>query len=110
MSPEILSVVGDRVEIERTALQPSLEARRMRDRLPLGEAVGRIRTLAHVEEVGIERVLGMDVKVAEVGVAQRIRRRALPIVGDGVGAVGLAGGAAKEDAQGEDHEESRRTE
>ena len=63
-------MVGDRGEVERAALELDLEAGRVVDRLAARELVGVVGGRAHVEDEGVERVLGVDVEVAEVGLAR----------------------------------------
>ena len=63
-------MIGDRQEVERPALELHLEAGRVLDRLALGVPVGVVGRRAHVEDEGVERVAGVDVEVAEVGLAR----------------------------------------
>ena len=63
-------MVGDRGEVERAALELDLEAGRVVDRLAARELVGVVGGRAHVEDERVERVLGVDVEVAEVGLAR----------------------------------------
>ena len=64
------------VEVERP-VDPHLEAARMPDRLALREPVGIVGTGPRAEDVGVERVAGVDVQVAEVDVGRLVgpRRR-----------------------------------
>ena len=66
---DVLRVVGDGDEVQRPARQTNLVALGMADGLALGEPVGVVRRTADVEDVGVERKLGVDVQVAIVGVA-----------------------------------------
>ena len=66
---DVFGVVGDRGEVQRTARQADVEPGGVADRIALGEPVSVVRHGAHVEDVGVERQPGMDVQVAEIGVA-----------------------------------------
>ena len=70
--PDVM--VGDRHEIERSA-QLALNATGKRDSLTATVAVGGARVIAIAEAVGVQRIAGVHVQIAEVGIAQRIRRR-----------------------------------
>ena len=67
---QVGGVVGDRQEVERR-LEAHLDTGRVRQRLALGVSVGVVGVVAGAEDVGVERVLGVYVNVAEVGVAYR---------------------------------------
>src|SRR5579862_1888923 len=45
------------------------------DRLTSAEAIGRSRIVSVSSDIGVQRIAGVDMEIAEVGVAQRIRRR-----------------------------------
>ena len=72
---EIFGVVGDGVEVERPASDGHVETGRVLDRLALGKTIGVICGAAHIENVGIEAVAGVDVHVAEIGIALSIVAR-----------------------------------
>ena len=89
-------MIGHGLEVEGAALELDLVAARVLDRLTLGEPVGVVGIRPRPEQVGVEGVLRVHVQVAEVGVLERVRRRA--VAGDGSVAPGVvaAGGAAEE--------------
>src|SRR5580704_2140508 len=51
-----------------------LHASGKNDRLASAEAVRGSRIVAVASDVGVQRIAGVNVKIAEVGVAQRVRR------------------------------------
>ena len=67
---QIGGVVGDGQEVERR-LQAHLDTGRVHQGFALGESVGVVGIVAGAENVRVERVLRMDVDVAEVRVASR---------------------------------------
>ena len=102
---EELRVIGDGGEVERAidlqharAVAVGVE-RRQRDRLAAGEGVGFVGRGAHVEHVGVERVGGVDVQVAEVEVALRV------VVGAGRARLDVDRRAAAGDAEGDGERE-----
>ena len=70
---EILRVVGDREEVERPAPKADRVAERVGKGLSLGEAVRVVGGGSDTEVVGVDRVLRVNVQIAEVGVAWRAR-------------------------------------
>ena len=70
---KILPVVGDREKVERPALKPDRVAERVGKGLSLGEAVRVVGGGSDTEGVGVDRVLRVNVQIAEVGVARRAR-------------------------------------
>ena len=70
---EILRVVGDREEVERPAPKADRVAERVGKGLSLGEAVRVVGGGSDTEGVGVDRVLRVNVQIAEVGVAWRAR-------------------------------------
>ena len=65
---EIEGVVSDCVEIERS-IQLDVEAAGVRDRLALGEAIGVVRRSERAEQKSIEGIAGVNVQIAEEGLA-----------------------------------------
>ena len=63
--PQEERMVGNGAEVERP-VELHLEAARMPDRLVLREPVGVIGAGAGAEDVGVERIAGVDVQGAEV--------------------------------------------
>ena len=63
-------MVGDREEVER-GLEAHLDSGCVGQRFALGVPVGVVRIVAGAVDVGVEGVLRVDVKVAEVGVSSR---------------------------------------
>jgi len=76
--PQVHPVIGDGVEIER-AIELDPVAGGMFDRLPARIAVGVVGRSAGAENERVEGITGMDVQIAEVGIA-------LPACGAGRGA------------------------
>ncbi len=72
---EILAVVGHRQEVERLTRKLDLEPTRVLDGLALGVAVGIVGRRPRVEDEGVAREAGVNVKIAEEGVAQRVGLR-----------------------------------
>ena len=70
---EIRRVIGDRVEVERF-VETHLEAGRVHQCAPGGEAVGIVRAAAGGEGERVERETGVHVEVAEIGVPFRAGR------------------------------------
>ena len=68
-------MIGDGQKVERQPLKLEAEAARVVDRLSPRVAVGVVGFGSDRELVGVEGVAGVDVEVAEVGVAERVRRR-----------------------------------
>ena len=65
---QVGGVVGDREEVERR-LEAHFDSGRVGQRFAPGEPVGVVRIVAGAVDVGVEGVLRVDVKVAEVGVS-----------------------------------------
>ncbi len=70
---QVFGVIGDRQKIERTRGQTQLESHRMPDRRAFRVAVGVVRCRANIEDVRVERIARVQMKIAEVHVAQGIR-------------------------------------
>ena len=67
---QVGGMVGDREEVER-GLEAHLDSGCVGQRFALGVPVGVVRIVAGAVDVGVEGVLRVDVKVAEVGVSSR---------------------------------------
>ena len=67
---QVGGMVGDREEVERR-LEAHLDSGRVGQRFSPGEPVSVVRVVAGAVDVGVEGVLRVDVKVAEVSVASR---------------------------------------
>ena len=67
-------VIGDRIKIEGCG-HLNLIARGVLDRLPESKPVSIVGRCGGTKVVSIKRVLGMDMQIAKVRIAQRIRRR-----------------------------------
>ncbi len=72
---EIFGMVRHRQKIQRARIHLQIKSGGMFDRAAFGISVGFVRRSAHVEDIRIERVARVEVKVAEVGIIQRVRRR-----------------------------------
>ena len=70
-------MIRDGEEVERRSGELDVITGGMPDRLAFGEAVGVIGRRPYTEDIGVKRIAGMHVHVAEIGVACGIcgRRR-----------------------------------
>src|SRR5580698_2689800 len=66
-------MIGYRHEVQGHA-ELILHASGKNDRFSSAEAVSRSRIVAVSSNVGVQRIAGVDVEIAEVSVAQQIRR------------------------------------